>query len=119
MPYRLETASDYVRLVFDAVLILLGVCLLLGIFDLSVQNPWLPWILAITGVFLVSIPGVRLAGGVVTLVGVYLILRYLDFVSVPVLRYALGGLLILLGVVNLVRGAGGGGPPTNKTSTEQ
>ncbi|GEM_PF-1939990 len=112
-----DSRPDYIRILLNCAFIGLGVALLFGFLDYSTDNFWAPWLFTLAGVVLASFPGryAKVAGMIVILVGVYMLLRYYDVITAPILRYGVGLLLILFGVVNLVRGPTGGDGPQNKT----
>lgn len=118
MRYRLRTPLDYVRLLLNACLIIIGLLILFGIITLPVVDIWLAVILFFAGVIICASPNpaLRITGFIILLAGLYLTLRSADIISVPVMGYLLGGLSILVGSVNLVRGASGGST-TKKQST--
>lgn len=103
MTQHLRSPLNYVRLLFDAVIILVGFLILVGAVTLPPVSIWLVWILAIAGVVLVSAsqPLTRNVGFVALVISLYLLLRYADVISLPWLQYGLGILLILIGVVNI------------------
>ncbi len=105
------------RYVFSGILILAGFLIVTGIISLSPTEAWFPWILTLTGVLILSVPAESRtqAGVVTTALGVYLLLRHYDLISVPALGYLLGGFLLLVGVVNIVRNSKGGEVPLKKT----
>ena len=117
MADRVQSTADYVRILLNVCLILLGLLVALGILTLPPLDFWLAVILTVAGIAIVSVPNVftRFIGFIVLLVGFYLVLRSLDVISIPYLQYGLGGLLILVGAVNLVRGAKGGSVHQNQT----
>ena len=116
MAYRLQSPGDYVHLGVSAALIVAGLLIAFGIITLPGTSFWLPWILALTGVLFSSIPlaSARLLGAIMAAIGIYLILKNAGAISLPILRYALGGVLVLIGVVSLVRDAKGGDEPDSE-----
>jgi len=110
MPYKSLTASHFVKLAINGAILLVGLLLLAGVIDFTVSTFWVPGLVTLTGVFVTSVPVPlgRVAGFSLILIGIYLILRYADVIAVPYLQYGLGGLLVLIGAVNLSRDARGG-----------
>jgi len=105
------------RYAFSGFLILAGFFLATGIVNFSPTEVWFPWLLTLTGVLILSIPDQSRAqaGVATTVLGIYLLLRHYDLISVPALGYILGGFLMLVGVVNIMRNSKGGEVPLKKT----
>ncbi len=107
-----------VRAVVDVLLIALGTCLLFAVIELTVAPFWLCFVLLCAGLILVfEDPNQRnyKIGIPLTVLGFFLTLRSLNIVSVPIVRWGLGGLLLLTGAVNIYRNFKGGGVAIHKT----
>lgn len=103
-------AKRTVRYIYSIVLALLGIAIFFGWISLSPNEAWFPWILTVFGLTIIFLPDEsrKQVGATVTGLGFYLLLRKYDLLTLPVLQYFLGGFLIAVGVVNIIRNSKGG-----------
>lgn len=96
--------------ILSTVLILLGVIIFLGWISLSPNEEWFPWVLTIFGLVIIFLPDEsrKQTGAIVTGLGFYLLLREYNLLNLPVLQYVLGGFLVVVGTVNIIRDSRGG-----------
>ncbi len=116
-----KALQNILRTLINIAFILVGVCIVIGVFDISPDNAWFPWLILLTGIFILSAPNAasRRGGIVVAGLGIYGILRAMDIVSVPWLRAIIGGFLILVGLINIIRNSIGGEIPIRQTFSKQ
>ncbi|HCR55450.1 TPA: hypothetical protein DIV49_00605 [Candidatus Saccharibacteria bacterium] len=95
-----------IRTIIDILLFLFGLTLAFGWITLPLVNFTYSFGLAIAGLFLLAVPfwPTRLLGLSVLLVGTYLVLRNADIISVQYLQYGLACFLLVIALVDGVRG---------------
>ena len=116
-----QTSQRLVRQIFAVLLIFVGVCLLFGIISFAPTEVWFPLLMVLIGILVLSTPAdMAQPGGVILLVlGLYFFLRATDMISVPVLRYVFGTVILVVGVAILMRNSKGGDVPITKTFSEK
>lgn len=98
-----------VRLIVAVLLVVFGTAVLVGAFDPLDNKVWLPFVVLIAGILILT-PNSHdstLAGLVLMGIGSFLLLREFGVISTPWLSYLLGGFCALTGTVNIVRNASG------------
>ena len=92
------------RIALYGLLALVGGYILLGFVDPAGSRIWLPFLIVLLGIF--SLPktgGLSILPSIVLIVvGLFLLARYFGLISVPWLRYGLGGSLVAIAVIGLV-----------------
>ncbi len=90
----------------DVIFIWLGSYIFFGYAQLTITQWYLPVLITLTGVFSLPKAGEKvsiLPSVVLILSGLFLIARYFGIINAPILRYGLGGSLMVIGSVNLIR----------------
>lgn len=102
-----------IRIIMDSLLMIVGLCFLVGAFDIGVTGLWLGIVLTGVGVLVLSEneefrdywTGLTFLG-----LGVFLLLRNSNVISAPVLSWLFGGFLMVTGAVNLLQNVQGEAP---------
>lgn len=95
----------------------LGFALLIGTFSIGTIDWWLSGLILLVGLFMFSTPGASnySVGLLLSGVGLFTLLRTMEIIETPWLKYLLGGFLMLTAVINIFRNVFGNATPINQT----
>ncbi len=117
-PRQSMSFHSIISLAVAFVLFAVGFALLIGAFSLGNVDWWLSVLLILIGIFMLSSPGNNSnvsIGLLLASLGLFSLLRTMEIIETPWLRYGLGGFLVLTSVINIFRNVFGQATPINET----
>lgn len=100
----MDVIKNIVGIILCGLAIGLGLLLLTGTTQLVIFGPAAAWLVILIGVFSASstnYPGMRMLGFGIIALGFVMWLRSADIIGIPFIRWAVGILLITLGIMSI------------------